>query len=155
MAVYLLDGFSDVWFSKNPLYRPLHTVPSLSANASCYAVIPLIKGGRKYTLIPCQRDFTVMERAVRLIAAFALTVFSAFFGLFSQSLRRMWGEALYGNGRVDIIYPDQGGEPVTDQIRSGSVIDSEPLPIHPGRIRSPLAELPPVPSGPKKAQRLG
>ena len=87
----VINQYNDAWFTNHP---DCHLIGTRTEQ---------IKDGRKYTSLSYLRDLGPMERVARLVGALALTVLTAFVGLFLfEGLRNLWIEFYNGQERVDV-----------------------------------------------------
>lgn len=59
--------------------------------------------GRKFTEIKYSCQVSPLERAVSFIKALALTVFTAFFALFSETTRELWSKGIFGSETIFVL----------------------------------------------------
>jgi hypothetical protein len=63
--------------------------------------------GKKYTEIVYSRKLYALERGVKVISALALTIFTLFFALFSERVRRLYSEGFQGKTTAIVLVPEQ------------------------------------------------
>jgi hypothetical protein len=63
--------------------------------------------GKKYTEIVYSRKLYALERGVKVITALALTIFTLFFALFSERVRRLYSEGFQGKTTAIVLVPEQ------------------------------------------------
>lgn len=76
------------------------------ANPNALAIsqpIAVTREGITYTQVIYSEKFSSFSRLIQLIQALALTVFTAFLGLFSQNLRELWNKGFTGEELTSVL----------------------------------------------------
>lgn len=64
--------------------------------------------GMDYTKRTYALNLPAMERAIKIIQAIALTIFTLFIALAFEYVRNMWGEGIRGDNHVEVLMPANG-----------------------------------------------
>jgi flagellar biosynthesis protein FlhB len=63
-----------------------------------------------YVRFTINEDILLRRRVIKLIKAFAITLFTAFFGLISSNVRTLWSESISGKAPCSILIPKSNFE---------------------------------------------
>lgn len=103
----MIDRFEMDWFQRNHEYSP--SLQRAGGNSSDMLEILatgklVMREGRKYVQVNCQRSLTFLERTARLVAALAVTILTGFIALILQNVRDLWLESFRGKVYAQILF---------------------------------------------------